>query len=72
MKALRPALGLIFLSLFVFNNSMAQKASFTSPGGLSIGFGAGYAYQKSDLANSMGYGFDFILEANSIKRKMPS
>jgi len=60
MKALRPALGLIFLSLFVFNNSMAQKASFTSPGGLSIGFGAGYAYQKSDLANSMGYGFDFI------------
>jgi uncharacterized protein YcfL len=61
MKALAPTLGLFFLSLFVFNNSMAQKASFTSPGGLTIGFGAGYAYQKSDLANSKGYGFDFIL-----------
>ena len=60
MKALRPVLALLFLSLFVSNNSTAQKASYTSPGGLSIGFGAGYAYQKSDLANSMGYGFDFI------------
>jgi len=60
MKALRPALFLFILSLFVVNNITAQKASFTSPGGLTIGFGAGYAYQKSDLANSMGYGFDFI------------
>ncbi|TFH24671.1 MAG: hypothetical protein E4H10_10305 [Bacteroidia bacterium] len=59
MKALAPTLGLFFLSMFVFNNSMAQKASFTSPGGLTIGFGAGYAYQKSDLANSKGFGLDF-------------
>jgi large repetitive protein len=61
MKVLTPALGLFFMSMFVFNNSMAQKASFTSPGGMTIGFGGGYAYQKSDLPNSNGFGFDFTI-----------
>jgi hypothetical protein len=61
MKALRPTLGLFFLSMLVFSNSMAQKVSYTSPGGLTIGFGGGAAYQKSDLVNSKGFGFDFIL-----------
>jgi hypothetical protein len=61
MKALTPALGLFFLSMLVSNNSMAQKASLTTNGGLTIGIGAGYAYQKSDLVNSRGFGFDFTI-----------
>ncbi|MEN8230749.1 MAG: hypothetical protein ABFS38_21510 [Bacteroidota bacterium] len=61
MKAPAAILGFFILSVFVFNDSMAQKASFTSPGGWTIGFGAGTAYQKSDLVNSKGFGLDFIL-----------
>ncbi len=61
MKALTRAIGLFILSILVFNNSMAQKASFTTAGGMTIGFGGGMAYQKSDLANSKGFGFDFTL-----------
>jgi len=59
MKAIKPALWLFLLSMFVFNNSMAQKTSFTTNGGLTIGLGGGTSYQKSDLANSRGFGFDF-------------
>ena len=69
MKALAPVLGLFFLSILVSNNSMAQKASYTSNGGLTLGFGAGMAYQKSDLANSMGLGFDFILGSQLYKKE---
>ncbi len=32
-------------------DSMAQKASFSTAGGMTIGFGGGMAYQKSDLVN---------------------
>jgi len=69
MKALTPVLGLFFLSILVCNNSMAQKASYTTNGGLTIGFGAGMAFQKSDLANSRGYGFDFILGSQLYKKE---
>ncbi len=69
MKALPRILGLCILSILVFNNSMAQKASYTSNGGLTIGFGAGTAYQKSDLANSRGLGFDFILGSQLYKKE---
>ena len=61
MKALARTLGLFILSLLVFNNTIAQKANFTTNGGMTIGFGGGMAYQKSDLANSKGFGFDFTL-----------
>jgi hypothetical protein len=61
MKALKPALGLLLLTMFVFNNSIAQKTRFTTSGGLTIGIGGGTSYQKSDLANSKGYGFDFTI-----------
>ena len=67
MKALTRTLALLILSILVFNNSMAQKASFTTNGGMTIGFGAGTAYQKSDLANSKGLGFDFILGSQLYK-----
>jgi len=69
MKALARTLGLLILSMLVANNSMAQKASFTSNRGLSIGFGAGMAYQTSDLVNSKGYGFDFILGSQLYKKE---
>ena len=61
MKALTTSLRLLILTMLVFSNSFAQKASFTSNRGMTIGFGAGKAYQKSDLAYSNGFGFDFIL-----------
>jgi len=69
MKTLTRALGLFVLSILVFNNSMAQKASYTTNGGLTIGFGAGYSYQKSDLLNSRGFGFDFILGSQLYKKE---
>jgi len=47
--------------MFVFNNSMAQKTNYTTSGGLTIGLGGGTSYQKSDLANSKGFGFDFTI-----------
>jgi len=61
MKARTTSLGLFILIILVFNDSMAQKANITTNGGLTIGFGGGMAYQKSDLVNSKGFGFDFTL-----------
>ncbi len=61
MKVLAATLGLFILSIFVLSDSMAQKANYTTPDGWTIGVGGGYAYQKSDLANSKGFGFDFVL-----------
>ncbi len=69
MKALARVLGLFLLSMLVLNSSLAQKASFTTNGGLTLGFGAGMAYQKSDLANSKGLGFDFILGSQLYKKE---
>ncbi len=61
MKALAPSLGLIFLFTFGFNDSTAQKISHTTHGGWIFGIGAGTSYQRSDIANSRGYGFDLVL-----------
>ena len=69
MKARTTALGLFILLLLVFNDSMAQKASFTTNRGLILGFGGGMAYQKSDLENSKGFGFDFILGSRIYQRE---
>jgi len=61
MKRLAAYFGLIALSLFTCSDIMAQKAVYTHPGGLSLGFGGGASYQTSDLANSKGFGADFII-----------
>ena len=61
MKVLATILGVFILSICVLSDSMAQKANYSTPGGWTIGLGGGYAYQKSDLANSGGFGFDFIV-----------
>ena len=61
MRTFKPALGLLLMAMFVFNDSLAQKTRFTTNGGLTIGLGGGTSYQKSDLANSKGIGFDFVI-----------
>jgi len=69
MKALETTIGLFILTILVCNNSMAQKVSFTNDGGISIGLGAGIAYQKSDLDNSDGFGLDFVLGSQLYNKK---
>lgn len=49
------SIALISVTLF------AQKATYTTNGGMIIGFGLGATYQQSDIANSLGTGFDFQL-----------
>ena len=61
MKRLAVYFGLITLSLFASSDLLAQKATYTSPGGLALGFGGGASYQTSDIANSRGFGADFII-----------
>ncbi len=68
MKALKPALGLLFLSMLAFYPGIAQQINYTAPGGLTIGLGAGTSYQRSDLANSKGYGLDFTLGSPLYRR----
>jgi len=69
MKALTTTLVLFILTIIVCNHSMAQKVSFTNDGGLTIGLGAGKAYQKSDLDNSDGFGFDFVFGSQLYNKK---
>ncbi len=47
----------------------AQKATFTTNGGMTIGFGLGASYQGSDIANSMGGAFDFTLGSYLYKKE---
>jgi len=69
MKATAITLGIFVLSIFVFNDSMAQKANYTTPGGWTIGLGGGAAYQKSDLANSKGFGLDLTVGSQLYRKE---
>jgi hypothetical protein len=69
MKSLASLFGFFLLFSFTVHDSMAQKVSYTTPGGWSVGFGAGASYQKSDLANSRGYGLDFVLGSSLYHRE---
>ena len=60
---------LIVAGLLIFSVSPAQKSTYTTNGGMTIGFGLGKAYQKSDIANSTGTGFDFTLGHHLGKRE---
>jgi len=42
MKTLKSIPVLISLSMLVYKPGMAQKSSYTSPGGWTIGLGSGY------------------------------
>ncbi|MFN8239440.1 MAG: hypothetical protein U0X39_01655 [Bacteroidales bacterium] len=46
-----------------------QKATFETNKGLTIGFGVGGAWQKSDIPNSSGGGFDFDLGSYLYKKQ---
>jgi hypothetical protein len=61
MNAFIRNLAFLTLAIMAFNQALAQKASFTTNSGMSIGFGVGASYQQSDIANSRGAGFDFTL-----------
>ena len=69
MKSLVRHLVLIILGSLIFSSSQAQKASYTTNGGMTLGFGLGKAYQKSDIANSTGTGFDITLGHHLGKRE---
>jgi hypothetical protein len=47
------------LIFFSFQQSKAQKMTYNTRGGVSLGFGIGGVYQQSDIANSRGVGYDF-------------
>jgi len=64
MKAtLRKLLVLIMITSAGIN-IIAQKAVLTTNTGMTIGFGLGGSYQKADVLNSLGAGFDFWLGHN--------
>ncbi len=69
MKTFKRTLVLLLLSTLAFGNCMAQKAVYNTNGGIAIGFGAGMSYQNSDLANSRGYGFDFVLGSQLYRKE---
>ncbi len=59
-----PLLWLFLLTALLFTSiseTEAQRSVYDINGGLIIGFGLGASYQQSDIANSMGAGFDFTL-----------
>ncbi|MBG0859729.1 MAG: hypothetical protein IQL11_09515 [Bacteroidales bacterium] len=60
---------LFVLTFLVINRTVAQKASFETNRGMTIGFGVGAAYQQSDIANSKGGGFDFTLGSYLYKKE---
>ena len=55
--------------IFSFNQAEAQKANYTTRGGITLGFGMGGAYQQSDIANSRGIGYDFTFGSQLYKRE---
>ena len=69
MKTFKRTLGLLLLSTLAFGNCLAQKAVYNTNGGIAIGFGAGMSYQNSDLANSRGYGIDFVLGSQLYRKE---
>ena len=69
MKHLIHFLFLFLILLTGFESLQAQKTNFTTNKGMTIGFGAGGAYQSSDLLNSRGGGFDFTLGSHLYKKE---
>ncbi len=61
MKAVLSKIFVPGLLTMLFFTVHAQNLSYTSPGGLKMGFGLGSSYQASDIKNSKGGGFDLWL-----------
>ncbi|MCB8994671.1 MAG: hypothetical protein H6538_03580 [Bacteroidales bacterium] len=69
MKSTLRSLILLILVIAFFSPANAQKAIYTTRGGISLGFGVGGAYQQSDIARSLGTAFDFTLGSQLYKRE---
>ncbi len=69
MKTKLSLLNIFVLAILTFSHTEAQKAIYTTRGGISLGFGLGAAYQQSDIANSRGTGFDFTFGTPLYKRE---
>ncbi len=69
MKTTLRILALVAISLLAINSLTAQKASYSTNGGMTIGFGMGASYQGSDVINSKGTGFDFWLGHHLYKKE---
>ncbi len=61
MKATSSRILLLGLFTILFLSAHAQNLSYTTAGGLKMGFGLGYSSQASDIENSKGGGFDYWL-----------
>jgi large repetitive protein len=60
---------LVALTVLIFRQTNAQSFGYTTNSGMTIGFGLGASYQQSDIANSLGYGFDFWLGSHLYKKE---
>lgn len=69
MKTITYLLTVLFTAFFIIQPSNAQKATYTTRGGISLGFGIGGTYQQSDIANSRGTGFDATFGTSLYKRE---
>lgn len=69
MKSLSITLTAIIFSIIAISPIQAQKATFETNSGMTIGFGAGSSWQKADIANSRGGGFDFQLGSHLWKKE---
>ncbi|MFZ5942229.1 MAG: hypothetical protein ACOYXB_16810 [Bacteroidota bacterium] len=61
MRTMARTFGLLSFLFLTSLSGKGQKATFTTNDGLIIGFGMGESHQNSDIANSTGLGFDFVL-----------
>ena len=69
MRTLKVLLSLLVITLPGLQQLTAQKATYTTRGGIIMGFGFGGAYQQSDIANSRGAGFDFTFGSQLYRRE---
>lgn len=69
IKKIRYLIAVLFITLFSFQQSGAQKLTYSTRGGISLGFGIGGVYQQSDIANSRGVGYDITIGTPLYKRE---
>lgn len=69
MNTIIRSVAILAMAVVTSNGVAAQRPSFTTYKGMTIGFGLGAAYQQSDIFNSRGAGFDFFLGSHLYKRQ---
>jgi large repetitive protein len=69
MKTIPRITSLLVIAIIFINQAVAQKSSYKTNSGMTIGFGLGASYQQSDIANSRGGGFDFTMGSYIFKKE---